>query len=115
MIKLRNQKEPLKKRKNERTRNSINERWMKDAEWFREDAKNHPDKYQPKNDEKRVSSEELEEYLNDFIKEGNQRYSTKEDRSFIRPRIKRSNQYRARVVKIRKAKNNKTSKKIKKY
>lgn len=107
MVKLREQKEPLKKGKNHRNQNSINERWMEDAKWFREDAKKHPEKYQPKNDEKRVSSDELEEYLDDFIKEGNQLYSTNESRSTIKPRLRRANLKKMRSVKLRKTRNDK--------
>lgn len=70
MVKFKGQKEPLQKNKRNKAQSSIDKRWREDAKWFKEDAKNHPEKYQAKDDEKRVSSDEMEEYFRGFIKEG---------------------------------------------
>ncbi|WP_462422027.1 hypothetical protein [Salinicoccus sp. Marseille-QA3877] len=45
----------------------MKERWKADAKWFEEDARKHPEKYESRDDEVKVTSEEMEKHLQDFI------------------------------------------------
>ena len=115
MIKIKDIKKTLQKGKGETIQSSIEERWSEDAKWFKEDAKKHPEKYQAKNDEKHVSSEEAEEYLENFIKEGNTPYSAKGGIAQRRPGSGRILAHKANTRALTRSKNNKSRIKTKKY
>lgn len=115
MIKIKDIKKPLQKGKGETIQSSIEERWSEDAKWFKEDAKKHPEKYQAKNDEKHVSSEEAEEYLENFIKEGNTPYSVKGEIAHRRTRPGRAFTHKAKMRALTRSKNNRSQIKTKRY
>ncbi|SOC43431.1 hypothetical protein [Salinicoccus kekensis] len=114
MVKLRGIKKPLQKGERNRTHSSIEERWDEDAKWFKKDAEKYPEKYKAKNDEKHVSSEELERYLDNFIEEGNASRSAAGTAAHIRAGTGRGLQRKAGKRALTRGRNNRLQTAIRK-
>lgn len=115
MVKLKDINKPLQQGKRNISQSSIEERWKEDAEWFKEDAKKHPEKYRSKNDEVPVSSKELEGYLENFIKEENTSYSAEGRPAYIRPRMGGALSHKARMRALARSRNNRLQNTTRRY